>query len=161
MMHPKDLEALPSLKAVRVLMPGSPCSYDLARFVHPSWAKRDEAFMIRHPGLIIRFEHGFLFNSTLIGTDAAHASGHYWGCSEGTKGIDYRFCDNSEDPNTEECDRDSDDMSYIPDGSSDGSDCSSSDWSVSDGSSDVPGVDIDMYPPEFSDSASDSIRSWE
>jgi len=152
---------LPSLQCVRTLMYGLPC-YDIGRLVHPTITHCDET-SIRYPGIYIRSERGFLFNSTSAGTDAVYASGFDWEFGEEEDASESEYAEDDEDAEDDEHDAThTDSESYIPDTASPnesedscGSPMSESgSWYTS--SSDSCYMDVDMHTPEFSESASDS-----
>jgi hypothetical protein len=122
-------DALPALQGVRILMHGLPSAFDVPMLISPSWVADKDTFSIQYPGIDIRFERGFLYNSSPIGKNGGYAS----------HGEGYLGLDSSDD--------ESDDKHYVTD--SDEMDSSSF---ISEASASSGSLDEDMYLPEFSDS---------
>jgi hypothetical protein len=106
-----------------------PSIFDIPRLISPNWAGKNDTFSIQYPGIDIRFERGFLYNSSPVGKDAGYAPGY---------GKDYMGIDSSSDDSDDEdyVSESEASLSYLSDAASVASSC----------------LDDEMYLPEFSDS---------
>jgi hypothetical protein len=136
--RPSNVKDASALQGVRTLMHGLPSMF-VPMLISPSSAANKDTFSsIQYPGIDIRFERGFLYNSfSPIGKNGGHADSYY---------IEDEDCSEL-DSSGDESD---DDSEYVA-GSDDSKDSSSF---ISDTASSVSSgsLDHDIYLPEFSDS---------